>query len=149
MNNLIKIKVNIRAYSNGVLPDVSKFIEDAPNDNNIYGRQDNKWVIIDGKSFGDEVELLDNSGLILNKEGNVAYLGIDQYIGTSLPNTLDNNKTYYIDENTIDIYINGGTPFDSDVSSEFGDIYQLSYFGGNPNTINWIYNLLPLNCEGE
>ena len=80
---------------------------------------------------------MDNSGLVLEKDGNVAYLGVDQYIGKSLPTQLSDNTTYYIEEDTIELYVNGGTAFDSDgvVQTEyFGDTYQAIINGGRAGT---------------
>lgn len=59
----IKLKVKLRAYTRGVIPDVSKFIEDAPQDGILYGRRDGQWLNIDDVLENNIVLVDPGSGL--------------------------------------------------------------------------------------
>ncbi|WP_300924521.1 hypothetical protein [uncultured Clostridium sp.] len=41
-NVKVKLNVKLQAYTKGIIPDVSKFIEDTPLDNKVYGRFNNE-----------------------------------------------------------------------------------------------------------
>lgn len=164
----IKLKAKLSAYTKGVLPTkISQlkndlnFIEDLSEEqaNNLFyvrvrepNSSQGKWVEIKGDSFGDEIELLENSGLILEKIGNTAKLGINQYFISKEEfeqlSHLNSEAIYYIINRTPDLYINGGTAF-SDGNNEFviESEYGLEFNGGAASsTYNLI--LLPINAKG-
>ena len=155
----IKLKVKLSAYTKGVVPtklsqleNDENYITEAPKDEFAYARKDGKWLKLDSVEFGDNVGLLDKSGLLLKKEGNKAWLGIDQKILNQEDfdqlTSLNENTTYYTYERTPDLYVNGGTAF-SDGSNEFVDInqYGLEINGGKAIS-NYELKLLPINAKG-
>lgn len=155
----IKLKVKLSAYTKGVIPtklsqleNDENYITEAPKDEFAYARKDGKWLKLDSVEFGDNVGLLDKSGLLLKKEGNKAWLGIDQKILNQEDfdqlTSLNENTTYYTYERTPDLYVNGGTAF-SDGSNEFVDInqYGLEINGGKAIS-NYELKLLPINAKG-
>jgi len=127
----IRIRAKLSAYTKGLIPtkvsqldNDENFVKDLDESqsNNLYyvrvrepNSTEGKWVQINSDSFGDEIKLLEKSGLILDKEGNVAKLKIDQYILSQEEfnrlSKLDDNATYYVYENTPDLYINGNSFF--------------------------------------
>lgn len=155
----IRIRAKLSAYTKGLIPTkVSQlendkdYITEAPKDDFAYARKDGEWLKLDSTEFGDNIELLDNSGLILKKEGNKAQLGIDQEILNQEEfdklQELDSNTTYYTYERTPDLYVNGGTAF-SDGSNEYVDLsqYGIEMNGGKAHS-NFELELLPINAKG-
>ena len=68
----LKLKVKLKAYTKAVIPDVSKFIEDAPKDNKVYGRKDGDWVNIDSSLVKTRILPRDNnSGLDIEPVGGI------------------------------------------------------------------------------
>lgn len=63
----IKLNIKLSAYSKGVIPDVSKFIEDAPMDGNTYGRVDGKWYLLDIPTQADSISTTENSGINIDR----------------------------------------------------------------------------------
>lgn len=164
----IRIRAKLSAYTKGVIPTKVSQLENDENfvkdlnesqSNNLYyvrvrepNSTEGKWVQINSDSFGDEIKLLEKSGLILDKQGNVAKLKIDQYILSQEEfnrlSELDDNATYYVYEDTPDLYINGGTAF-SDGGNEYVDLsqYGLEISGGRADS-TFELELLPINAKG-
>jgi hypothetical protein len=172
----IRIRAKLSAYTKGVIPTKVSQLENDENfvkdlnesqSNNFYyvrvrepNSTEGKWVQINSDSFGDEIDYLgDNSGLIIKKEGNIARLKIDQYILSQEEfdrlSNLDGNATYYVYENTPDLYINGGTAF-SDGNNEYVDLsqYGIEMNGGRADSnekssiMKFELELLPINAKG-
>ena len=142
----IKFNVKLSAYTRGIIPDVSEFIKDAPADGKIYGRKDNNWVNIKDQILDQQIIVEKGSGLNLTQlEGNKQALSIRQQILNKLPDIFEDDTTYYIVENTPDLYINGGTAY-SDGENEYVDVieYGQIILGG----ANFVLDLLPTNNEG-
>ena len=147
----IKLNVKLSAYTKGIFPDTSKFITDAQgsidHDDRLYGRKNDEWVDIKNEFLDQEIIVEEGSGLNLIKlEGNKSSLSIRQKIIKNKNLIIEEDTTYYLTENTPDIYINGGTAF-SDGNNEFTDTseYGQIIIGGRSN-IDII--LLPLNSKG-
>lgn len=156
MTNL-QLKVTLSAYTKGVIPDTSQFLTDAPDDGNIYGRQNNEWVEIN-QVAGDNLILSDNSGLILNREGNTVELSIDNQFLTEDEfknlSQVDPNAIYYIKEDPIQLFINGDTAFtdgyfDQILQEQIPSAYNEIINGGSASTINFDLIMIPLNSLGE
>lgn len=156
----IKIKAKLQAYTKGILPtklsqlenDVD-FIEDAQGsidkDGKYYVRHDGQWVdITPPEPSTSDIILADNSGLNLEKDGEYRKLSIRQVTSDEYPSTIEEDTTYYIVENTPDVYINGGTAF-SDGNNDYVDSseYQFNINGGNANA-QFDLDLLPINAKG-
>lgn len=148
----IQIKVKLRAYTKGIIPDVSEFIKDAPLDGNTYGRQDGKWINIKDAFSQKDIELAENSGLNLDYDSsNYQYtLGIRKYeINESeLPNILEADTTYYVVSNHPNLFIHGGTAFSSG-NNEYVIESQVTRIinGGNSESAgDQIF--YPINSEG-
>lgn len=155
----IKLRARLSAYTRGILP--SKLSEldndiDAPQDGFIYARKDGEWINLNGTELGDRIELLDNSGLNLEKENNVAKIGIRQktLIDSEIPNDyqFEEDMVYYIVDTTPNLYINGGTAFSDEhedyiLGETFPSEYKNIIFGGNRNPSVEL-ELQPLNSKG-
>ncbi len=122
-NVKVKLNVKLQAYTKGIIPDVSKFIEDTPLDNKVYGRFNNEWI-----------ELTDLDSLL------------NEWIGTKdeLPDELNENTKYVIIENKPDIVIIGGTAF-SNENEEYGNNIITGKAINNKVDIYCI----PMNAKGE
>ena len=155
----IKIKAKLRAYTRGLLPtkisDLENdldFIPDAPDDGSIYGRQDKEWVNIDQALAKTILELKENSGLNLSYDPNTSTYTLsirkEDITQLELPNILEPDTTYFVEDLTANIFDDGGTAF----SQGNNDYITISEFksemdGGNATSIaNIIMN--PLNSEG-
>lgn len=148
----IQIKVKLRAYTKGIIPDVSEFIKDAPLDGNTYGRQDGKWINIKDAFSQKDIELAENSGLNLDYDSsNYQYtLGIRKYeINESeLPNVLEADTTYYVVSDHPNIFIHGGTAF-SNGNNEYVSLPQFtSTLYGGTSSDNPERKFYPINSEG-
>lgn len=162
----IRIRAKLSAYTKGLIPtkvsqleNDEEYITEAPKDEFAYVRKDGEWLKLNSTELGDNIELLDNSGLILKKEDNKAQLGIDQEILSQEEfdklQELNSNTTYYIYERTPDLYVNGGTAF-SDGGNEYVDLsqYGLEIKGGKADsnkidsTMKFELELLPINAKG-
>lgn len=140
----IKLKVKLSAYSKGIIPDVSKFIEDAPVDNKVYGRKNNEWVDIKADVLDQQIIIEKGSGLnIKHIEPNIDSLSVRQSVITNQKEIVDEDTTYYLIENTPDLYIVGGTAFLDE------DGYNQKIIGGNASTTIFDETLLPINSEGK
>lgn len=171
----IRLTAKLSAYTKGLIPTKVSQLENDKNyvtdlneeqSNNLYyvrvrepNSTEGKWIQINSDSFGDEIDHLDNSGLIIKKEGNIARLKIDQYILSQEEfdrlSSLDGNATYYIYERTPDLYVNGGTAF-SDGGNDYVDLsqYGIEMKGGKADsdkinsTMKFELELLPINAKG-
>lgn len=147
MADTINLQVTLSAYTKGIIPDVSGFITDAPADGNIYGRQNNEWVDINIDYHGFQIQLEQNSGLILNQlDPTTVTLAVNQWFGyiNNLPNVLDNETIYYTIENDKpNLFIGGSTAFDED------DLNINLFNGGTSNTINFQVNTIAMNSGGQ
>ena len=140
----IKLRVKLSAYSKGIIPDVSKFIEDAPVDDKVYGRKNNEWVDIKADVLDQQIIVEKGSGLnITHIEPNIDSLSIRQAIIENEKEIIDEDTTYYLIENTPDLYIVGGTAFLDE------DRYNQEIIGGNASTTLFDEVLLPINSEGK
>lgn len=92
-NVKVKLNVKLQAYTKGIIPDVSKFIEDAPIDDKIYGRYNGEWH-----------EIIDSEELL------------NEWVGkeSELPDELEPTKKYFIIENKPDMIIIGGTAYSTE-----------------------------------
>lgn len=81
----ISLHAKLSAYTKGVIPDIKRFVEQAPNDDNMYVRKNGEWVIFDSFAIIDDNE---------------------EIIGD-----LTEGSTYYTISNKADLIINGGTAF--------------------------------------
>lgn len=155
----IRIRAKLSAYTKGLIPtkvsqleNDEEYITEAPKDEFAYARKDGEWLKLDSTEFGDNIELLDNSGLILEKDGNKAKLKIDQFVLKQEEfdrlSSIDENATYYTYERTPDLYVNGGTAF-SDGDNEYVDLsqYGIEMNGGKAHS-NFELELLPINAKG-
>lgn len=149
----IKIKVKLTAYTKGIIPDTSNFIEDVPeNSEGVYLRKHKEWVPLNSEVKDQFIIAEEGSGLEITpiqgtKNSNIK---IKQLLAEIIPEYIEDDTTYYIIENTPDIYINGGTAF-SDGNNEFIDLseYNILLEGGGATTYNYDLNALPLNAKGE
>lgn len=155
----IKLKVKLRAYTRGVIPDVSKFIEDAPQDGILYGRRDGQWLNIDDVLENNIVLVDPGSGLDkVEIDKSRIKLSIRQWTGSNeeyeaLPD-LQNDKVYYVyDSREIQFYLDGGTAFtDSDVITEDMEIDNILgniIDGGNSTTYKANLYLEGIDSKGE
>lgn len=111
----IKIRTKLRAYTKGIIPDTSKFLTDAPEDGNIYGRQDGQWLNITESTMPISIELEENSGLNLSYADHIYTLGIrkEDINQNQLPSTLADDTVYYVRDLTPNYYVSGGTAYSS------------------------------------
>lgn len=84
----ISLHAKLHAYTKGIIPDLKRFVEQAPNDDKMYVRKNGEWVVFD--SFA----IIDN-----NKES------IDD---------LTEGSNYYTISNEADLIIDGGTAFSNE-----------------------------------
>ncbi len=150
----IKLNVKLSAYSKGIVPvkpDLEDYVKEAPKDNITYGRKNGEWVDIKDTIIEPSIELPENSGLNLNiKENNKYELSVRQSIISDKSQIIEDDTTYYLLEETPDLYINGGTAFSS--KGEIDDLvepFTKSFEGGKANTIYYQINTLPINSKGE
>lgn len=145
----IKLNIKLSAYTKGIIPDFSNFIDEAPDDGEIYGRKDKEWVNIDENLQTQEIIVEQGSGLNLEHvEGEMDSLSIRQEIiyPDELPNELAEDTTYYIIPNTPGLFITGGTSF-SEIQKEF----RQEVYGGNSTTnteAQIAIMLIPINSKG-
>ena len=91
----IKLKVKLAAYSKGVIPDVSKYIEEAPEDGNLYARKDKQWESI-------EIPEVQSTSLIITKDGAIYNLETKEYAGPESGVTeWKEGWTYFITEDEV------------------------------------------------
>lgn len=94
----IKLKVKLAAYSKGVIPDVSKYIEEAPEDGNLYARKDKQWESIEIP----ELETAEDSNIIITKDGAKYNIQTKEYFGPESGITeWKEGWTYFITEDEV------------------------------------------------
>lgn len=168
----IKIKATLKAYTRGLLPTkVSElendlhFISDVDKPG-LYVRKQGEWV--DASDALEEVKLItpQNSGLNIEviKPGTEFELSIrkkeltqTQFEESPDYNNLEEDTTYYILDQTADVYINGGTAFsDGKIDSDYSlfSIFNEALNGGKANSDNpnseyaFTSYIKPLNSQG-
>lgn len=139
----IKLNIKLSAYSKGVIPDVSNYLTEAPEDGKLYGRKDKQWEVIPNQLTNILTD--ENSGIKIDyNEDNTINISAKQFTGKEDEIAeFQNDYTYYIVENTPDLYINGGTAY-SDEENEFEDTVK----GGNASTSSFELNTLPIDSKG-
>ena len=70
----IKLNVKLSAYSKGVIPNVSNYLTEAPEDGKLYARKDKQWESID-------ISEIESSSLIITKDGGKYNLETKEYAG--------------------------------------------------------------------
>lgn len=148
----IKLNINLSAYSKGVIPDVSDFIKDAPNDGKFYGRHNKEWASLEDFIVDQQVDVQEGSGLTIVKrqDGQPDLLSVRQQVVDTLPVELEDDTTYYVIDNTPDLYLNGGTAF----SDGHNDLVESSEYteeieGGSSGVVVETVSLEPVNSKGE
>ena len=123
-NKQIRLHAKLHAYSKGVIPDVSNFIDDAPQDNVVYARLNGQWIP------------LTNLENILKEP----YLTNEDEI-----EELEEGNKYNIIENTIpDLVVSGGTAYSNE-----DEAYENAINSGNAFTENFDIIYIPMNAKGE
>ena len=156
----IKIKAKLKAYTKGVLPtklsdleNDEHFIQEAPLDGSIYGRKLGTWQNIDKALDKTVLEVPENSGLNLSYEDATSTYTIsvrqENITELDLPNSLENDTVYYVENLHASVFIDGGTSF-SEGNNEYITLNEFSTTidGGVASTINFNNVLLPLNSKG-
>ena len=150
----IKIKAKLNAYTKGIIPDVSEFIKDVKDDGNVYVRKYGEWVEANNALKNEIIRVAENSGLnlVYDATDNSYTLSIrkEELTQTEFEELtqLESDTTYYVEEQTANVFDDGGTAF-SDGNNEF--VYHSEFTsevnGGNADSIaNIIMN--PLNSKG-
>ena len=171
----IKLKVKLSAYTKGAIPHkVSElindehFIPEAPNDGQIYARQNNEWRNIKDAQERQEVITHEKSGIIINEvDLNTIDISLDKWEGnfSDLPDILNEGTIYFVAEDRVDLILIGGTAysdgwyddeFDDETDKDFiKDSYEPSeyddiiFYGGTASTAQFELELIPVNCKGE
>lgn len=123
-NKQIRLRARLQAYSKGVIPDVSKFIDDAPQDNIVYARLNNQWAP------------LTNLDDVLKE----SYLTEDELVKEELKE----GAKYNIIENVPDLVISSGTAFSNE-----NDEFEGALNSGNASTEVFDIIYIPMNAKGE
>lgn len=123
-NKQIRLHAKLHAYSKGVIPDVSNFIDDAPQDNVVYARLNGQWVP------------LTNLEDVLKEP----YL-TDEELNESV---LEEGNKYNIIEDIPDLVVCGGTAFSNENEDYSGAINS-----GNASTEIFDTIYIPMNAKGE
>ena len=165
----IKLRAKLTAYAKGILPsklsDLEQdidFIKDAPIDDSSYARKNGEWVKVencecDPNLEGDDIQLAEDSGLNLEKDGNKATLSVRQkvLVDSEIPNDFEyeDDTTYYILETTPNLYINGGTAFSDErvdiiLNEKTPSEYRYFVYGGDCKQAKIDLVLQPLNSKG-
>ena len=161
MSEKINLNIKLSAYTKGLLPtklseleNDTHYLQDAQGsldkDGKYYARRDGHWEeITQPKPVQSDIILAENSGLNLEDFGDYRLLSIKEVLTDEFPDTFEDDTTYYIVENTPDIYINGGTAF-SDGNNEFVNESEYDFIidGGRSNTNNFELDLLPIDAKG-
>lgn len=83
----ISLHAKLSAYTKGIIPDLKRFVEQAPNDDKMYVRKNGQWVVFDSFTIIDDI---------------------------TDTNELNEGSTYYTITEDADIIYNGGTAFSSE-----------------------------------
>lgn len=147
----INLKVKLSAYTRGILPTKLSQLEndiDAPKDGRLYGRRDGAWLDIDDVLENNIVLIDEGSGLDrIQIDKSRIKLNIRKWEGKlkDLPSELENDKIYYVYEETKpDLFLLGGTAY-TDEDEDYG--YEIS--GGKSNSISFNIICNPMNSKGE
>lgn len=73
----IKLNAKLSAYSKGVIPNVSNYLTEAPEDGKLYARKDKQWESIDIS----ELETAEDSNIIITKDGAKYNIQTKEYFG--------------------------------------------------------------------
>lgn len=117
----VRLRAKLTAYTKGIIPDVSKYIIEAPDDDKFYGRKNGAWESISdaiNEWYGTEEDLWNEEVV----EG-VKYITI---------------------QNTPEWIIQGGTAY-SDENEEYSNNIKV----GNAFTQNINIESIPMNAKGE
>lgn len=115
----ISLHAKLHAYTKGIIPDLKRFVEQAPNDDKMYVRKNGEWVVFD------------NSYTIISNDE------------TDIEN-LNEGSNYYTISDDAELIINGGTAF-----SQENDEYDESIISGNAFTTNYDIDCISMNAKGE
>lgn len=150
----IKIKAKLKAYTKGIIPDVSKFVEEAPVNGKLYARRDAKWEDISEALLDTAIELEDNSGLHYSYDAHThTYtLGVNKEDLTQTQfegiDVLAPDTVYYVEDQTANTFVDGGTAY-SNGGNEFVEFSEFTneVNGGESSSIANI-EMHPLNSKG-
>ena len=73
----IKLNVKLSAYSKGVIPNISNYLTEAPEDGKLYARKDKQWESINIS----ELETAEDSNIIITKDGAKYNIQTKEYFG--------------------------------------------------------------------
>ena len=91
----IKLNVKLSAYSKGVIPNISNYLTEAPEDGKLYARKDKQWESID-------ISEIESSSLIITKDGGTYNLETKEYTGPESGVTeWKEGWTYFITEDEV------------------------------------------------
>lgn len=91
----IKLNVKLSAYSKGVIPNISNYLTEAPEDGKLYARKDKQWESID-------ISEIESSSLIITKDGGTYNLETKEYAGPESGVTeWKEGWTYFITEDEV------------------------------------------------
>ena len=153
MNN-IPIKVKLHAYTKGILPDLSDYIKDVPDDGEVYVRKYKEWIVATKALEKTKVKVKDNSGLGIAYEVETdtytLWVKKEDLTQTEFENLTqyEEDTTYYVENQTPNTFIDGGTAF-SDGNNEYVILssYNEEIDGGNAFT-DVPETLFPINAKG-
>lgn len=143
----IKLNCRLKAYTRGIY---SGYLTDAPKDDKLYARKNGQWEVVEQTTPVEHVKLAENGGLKFNEQEELL---IKQWAGDSEDFEyiiVEDDTTYYIADNTPEVYVNGGTVF-SEGNNDFIDNSEYSQVmnGGLANTNQFDLVLEPINSKGE
>lgn len=94
----IKLNVKLSAYSKGVIPNVSNYLTEAPEDGKLYARKDKQWESIEIP----ELETAEDSNIIITKDGAKYNIQTKEYFGPESGITeWKEGWTYFITEDEV------------------------------------------------
>ena len=94
----IKLNIRLSAYSKGVIPNVSNYLTEAPEDGNLYARKDKQWESIEIP----ELETAEDSNIIVTKDGAKYNIQTKEYFGPESGVTeWKEGWTYFITEDEV------------------------------------------------
>ena len=147
----IKLKVKLGAYTKGTIPKLpDNLVKDVPNDGKEYVRKYGEWVELSSLDLGQIIRLPEDSGLNLIEkiiDGKSIYeLSIRQKVIKETEfRDAENDTTYYLVNEKPELFINGGTAYNSD--EDMGDIIGQIVSGGS-SISTFTLGLLPINSKG-
>lgn len=146
----IHIQAKLRAYTKGIIPDVSDFITDAPKDGSVYARKDGQWVDIDEALNLTTVSTFEGSGLNVTAVGNDYVISErkEDITQLDLPKVLQPDTTYFVMDLTANNYVDGGTAY-SEGNNEFIERseFNITMDGGSSSSHANLF-MLPLDSKG-